>query len=376
MEAFEKLHQILDELEHFEPAVASEALRAEELVSKLVRLPLAKQLARVTDDIAYQQWGLCQRLLYEAEQQWSNEPELAHERATVAVEIADRLDGVSYHPLWVNDLRSKAHAYLANTCRIVGDFSRAEREFLLAERYLRRGVGSGRCRARVFSLKVSLLIDQGRCEEAEALLDRIEAFYEATDQRTESARTQLKRAMVLASRDAYEEAAEECAKACSNLDPRREPRLSVLARQNAVHYLVHAFQVARARALFDALPATDERMVALRRRWLEADLLRAEGRLTLAREAYQDVRQGYGGEGLVYAMALVALDEAQTAFELEDMDEVTAMIEEASILLVRAAAKHEALAVIRIVLRAIERQTLTQATLVAARRQIAALQPS
>ncbi len=376
MEAFEKLHRILEELEHFDPVVASEALRAEELLSKLVRLPVAQQLARVTDDIAYQQLGLCQRLLYEAREQWSNKPELAHERATVAVVIADRLEGASYHPLWVNDLRAKAHAYLANTYRIVGDFSQAELEFLLAERSLRRGVDSGHCRARVFSLKVSLLIDQARCEEAEALLDRIEVFYEVTDQRSEVARTQLQRAMVLASRDAYEEAAEECAKASSNLAPRRHPRLSLLARQNAVHYLVHADQVERARALFDRLPPAEERMVALRRKWLEADLLRAEGRLMLAQEVYQAVRQGYAEEGLFYAMALVALDEAQTAFELGDIEEMTAMAEEASILLVKAAAKHEVLAVIRVVLTAIERQTITQATLAAARRQIAALRPS
>lgn len=376
MESFDRLHRILDDLEHFDPSVATEALRADAMLRSLTRLWVLEQLARVTDDLSYQQWGLCQRLLYEARELWCQEPELANDRATVALAVAQLLDGRSYHPQWVNDLRAKAHAYLGNTFRILGHFDQAEQEFLQAELYLRRGVESGQARARVFSLKVSLLVDQSRCEEAEALLDRIEAYYESTHQDTELARTQLQRAKVLEDRGAYDKAAEECAKASSNLAPRTHPRLSLLARQNAVHYLLHAGEVERARKLFDRLPRTEERMVALRREWMEADLLRAEGELILSMQAYQNARRGYREEGLYYATALLALDEAETACLLGDLDDMAAMVEEASILLVKAAARHEALAVIRLLLRTIEGQTVTRATVAKARQRIGALKPS
>ncbi|MFW6175376.1 MAG: hypothetical protein ACOC7L_01000 [Acidobacteriota bacterium] len=81
-------------------------------------------------------------------------------------------------------------------------------------------------------------------------------------------------------------------------------------------------------------------------------------------------------EGIHYATALIALDEAETACLLGNLDHMAAMVEEASILLVKAAAKHEALAVIRLPLRTIEGQTVTRATLAQARQRIAALKPS
>jgi len=57
MEAFGRLHDLLDELEHFDPAVAPEAQAADELFGRLVKLSPSAQVARVTDDLRHQQWG-------------------------------------------------------------------------------------------------------------------------------------------------------------------------------------------------------------------------------------------------------------------------------------------------------------------------------
>lgn len=374
--SFTKLHDILDELEHFDPAVASEVLSAEEMFGKLLRLSVAEQIARVTDDIRYQQWGLSHRLLEAARDLWCDDPEQANHRARVAVTVADLLDPETYHPLWLADLRAKARAYLANTYRILAEFREAEREFLTSEHHLRRGVGSGRCQAQVFSLKASLLIDQERYVEAGALLAEVEAYHRKAENRRELARTRLKRAMVAEGRGDFVEAAEECRRAASGLDPELDVLLSVLAHQNAAHFLVQADRVAEARALFDALPPAVGRTMELRRLWIEGDLLRAEGKPMLAMETYQRARRGYRDEGCHYLMALVALQEALTAFDMGDTTEMAAMAEEASILLVKAAAKHQALAVIRLLLAAIERNQVDRALLVAVCRRVAALKPS
>jgi len=376
MDSFAKLHEILDELEHFDPAVASEVLTAEELFGRLTRLSVSEQLARITDDVRYRQWGLCHRFLHETRQQWCATPELANDRATVAVALADLLDPGTYHPEWLADLRAKAHAYLANTCRILADFPHAEREFLTAEYHLRRGVGSGRYQAEVFSLKASLLVDQERFVEAGALLDVVEAFYRRAEDGRSLARTLLQRAMVAAGQGDFTSAAQECGKAAASLHPRRDARLAVLARQNAVHYFIQAGDVERARELFDVLPPAEGRSMALRRKWVEGDLLRAEGRHLQALDAYQEARRGYADDGRHYYMALIALEESLTAFDLGDATEMIARAEEASVLLVKAAAKHQALAVIRVLLSAIERGSVDRATLVAVTRRVAALKPS
>jgi hypothetical protein len=356
MESFEKLHEILDELEHFDPAVASEILQAAELFGRICRLPLAEQIAR--------------------ESLWCSDAAKASENAAVAVAVADRLHEETYDPEWVSDLRAKAHAYLANTYRILGEFRDAECEFLIAELHLRKGVKSGQREARVLSLKASLLIDQARYLEAEALLTRIGDYYQTTDTPVELARTQLQRAIVLAHRDAYREAAEECQNAASNLELESEKRLSLLARQNAVHYFVHAGQIERARGFFDALPPSEETLVMLRRKWIEADLLRAEEKIILAWDAYEETRRGYAAENLYYPMALVALDQSLTAYLMGDSEETAAMAEEASILLVKAAAKHDALAVVRVLLAAVERGVVNQTIIESVRRRVAALEPS
>jgi tetratricopeptide (TPR) repeat protein len=371
--SFAKLVEILDELEHFDPAVAAEVLSAEELFGRLTTLRVTEQLARVTDDLRYQQWGLCHRLLGASRELWCENPERAHERASVAAALADLLDAETYHPLWLSDLRAKARAYLANTHRILGEFREAEHEFVTAERHLRRGVGSGRTQAQVSSLKASLLVDQERFIEAGALLEKVEAYYRRAEEPRSLARTQLQQAMVAAGRGDFLEAAEHCLTAAAGLADRF---LSILARQNAVDYLVHGEDVERARSIFDALPAAEGRSMRLRRKWVEGNLLRSEGQPMLAMEAYEAARRGYREEGRYYYVALVALEQSLTAYDMGDTAEMVAMAEEASILLVKAAAKHQALAVLRLLLAAIERGTVDRATLVAVCRRVAALKPS
>lgn len=376
MEELDRVYALVDDLEHFDPAITPEVLAADELYAKLAHLTAAERLARVTEDPRYRQWGLVQRLLRESRERWRSDVEAAREHARVAVAVADLLDPEAYHPQWVADLRAKAYAYLANTFRVLGDFPRAEREFLLAEHHLRRGVGSGRCRSEVFSLKASLLVDEERYVEAGALLEGVAAYYREAEDLRALARTRLQIAMVAAGQEEFRRAAAICDEACAALDPEADRSLVALAQQNAVSYLVRAGEVLRARRLFGRLPPAEGRSMALRRKWVEGDLLYAEGRLTEALDAYRSARQGYAEEGRHYYMALIALDEALVAFDLGETAEMTARAEEASVLLVKAAATHQALAALRVLLAAIERGAVDRALLAGVARRVAALKPS
>lgn len=376
MESFAKLHELVEGLEHFDPAVAAEILTAEELSAKLAPMPLAAKIARVTDDLRYQQWGLAQHLLAASRELWFADRELAHEHATVAAAVADLVDPASYHPLWVADLRAKAHAYLGNTYRILAEFMESEREFLAAEMFAWRGTGSGQARTTVFSLKASLLIDQRRFVEAALLLDSVMAFHNAAEDAEATARTCLQLAIVKVGREEFTAASALCARALSYLDPERHRRLWTLAKQNAAEYTIAAGDVLRARALFDALPPVVDRSMELRRLWIEGNLLRAEGEGGAARVAYAAARGGFAEDGRHYYAALVSLEEAALCLDEGEHFDAQAMAQEASILLVRGAARQEALAVLRVLLTAMERGIADRALVLTLARRIAALKPS
>lgn len=376
LESFTRLHELVEELEHYDPAVAPEILTADELLAKLAPLPLPDKVARVRGDLRYQQWGLAQHLLAASRELWCSDPELAHEHAVVAVEVADRLDAKTYHPLWVADLRAKAHAYLANACRILGEFRDAELAFVKAETFVNRGTERGRARAVVCNLRASLLLDQRRHIEAGLLLEFVMSHHAATDDRPAMARTCLKLAAVEDGREDYQSAAAMCARALSYLDPGTDAHLWTLAKQNAAGHTVAAGDFTRARMMFDDLPPTSSRWMELRRLWIEGNLLRGEGETGAARVAYGAARKGFAEDGRHYQAALVCLDEAGLDLDAGEPWDALAMAQEASVLLVRGAAKPEALALLRVMLTALERGMADRSVVLTLARRIAALKPS
>lgn len=373
----EVVYQLLDETEHYEPVTVWELERAERSLEELAPLPLATQMKRVLAEPFYQQWGFVQRLLSDARAYWHRDPHRGLERSLLAVVAAEELDPESYGEEWIADLQAKAHAYVANAHRILGHIRESELEFDLAEECLGRGVGSGHAEARVLSLKASLLKDKQHNREALALLAEVERFYERVGERHEVGRIALLRAIVLETRGQPLEAAEECARAASLLDPARDPHLPLVARKNAVDCLVTAGEVSRARPLFDQLPKMSEPLDELRRRWVEANLLRAEGRYGDARQAYEEVRRAFADADLHYSAALAALDLALTAYqEGGRLHEVSLMAEEATIQLTLAGAKPGAFAAQRLLLKAVEEGGVTLAVLERVRRRLEGLRPS
>lgn len=374
--ALDVIFDLVAEAEHFEPAVVWELQRAEELWAELAGLPVEDQVAHVRAGRRFHEWGFAQKLLRDSRRAWREEPHLAGDRALLAVAVAERLEPAVYHPQWTADLQAKAHAYLANVYRILAAFPEAERRFGLAEDRLREGVGAGRAETAVLSLKASLLIDQHRYREALAVLESIENLCPPQSSPETTGSIALQKAAVFHALGRPMDAAEECARAYAELGPDPDRFLALLARQNAVEYLIAAGAVARARALFDALPESLDRIPRLRRSWIEGNLLRAEGRSGEAREAYERTRTAYAEDDLHYDAALVSLDLALAAYEEGNLAEVQHMAREASVLLTMAGAKKEAFAALQLLLLALRRQEVTRAILRTVRERVAALQPS
>jgi tetratricopeptide (TPR) repeat protein len=376
MEASDELDALLERIEHFDPAVATETFDADRRFDELIALPTDLQALRVVERPEYRSWALCQLFLAESSNQWRQDPVQAHSRATIGLVIALALDAERYFPQWVADLRAKAHAYLGNCYRVLGDFEEADRELQRALALLRDGVGSGLREARVLSLHASLLTSTGRHDAAENVLSRVEDYYRRTGQRAELARAQLKHARILAYRSEYRAAAEQCASALNNIDPREEAGLATIAWQNAAHYLVHGGDVERARSLFASLAPTHERRVALHRKWIEADLLRAEGRLSASLSAYDEARSGYAAMGLSFDVALITLDQALTAEEMGDHGAMSELAQAARLLLDDANAPTEIQAAMLVLTTAIERGTASRSILAAIRKRVADARPT
>lgn len=373
--AYQEFESRLERLEHFEPLVATELEEADELLAELEGRPVEAQVALVEAHERFRRWGVCQRLLESCRGQWVADPLRAHAGAQVAVAIADRLADAEYHPRWTADLRAKAHAYLANTHRATGDLRASEVEFAQAERWVERGVGQGRAEMVVLDLKASLLLDQHRYLEAEAILDRVERHFQEYGLEAKLARVLIKRAIVSFERELPHQAVERVDRALELIDPDAEPFLAQAALHNRTEYLIDCGRVPEARAVFERIPEPTDRMVGFRRTWLHANLLRGEGDLEGAAKLYDDARIAYLAEGLHFTVALVSLDLAIVARMQGDHDTVRELARDALVLLTRAGAPQEAFAAIRLLVDAVEHQVVSTTFIQQVARNLSRVQP-
>ena len=146
--------------------------------------------------------------------------------------VADLLDEEEYHPQWTAELRAKAHSYFANGLRLLGDYRAAEQEFAIAEGWVEQGLGQGSAAATVLSLKASLLLDEYRQLEAEAILERVERYHRERGDAVNTARSLIKLAMVSYTREAPLRRLVVSSAPLEILEQEDELGLRVLARKN------------------------------------------------------------------------------------------------------------------------------------------------
>lgn len=376
MDAYQDLEDWLEKTEHFEPLVAAEWEASRQILEELTSQPAELRLMLVTSEPSYHRWGLCQRLLDRSRSLWLTDPRAAHEWGSTGAVVADHLTEDGYGPQWVADLRAKAHGYVANTLRLLGQYAASEREFAIAERWVDRGVGQGRAEATILSLKASLLLDQYRHLEAEALLDRVNRHFQDYEQRHEAGRALLQLALVSHARDLPAQAVQRTEEALRLIDPARDALLPVMARQNLVAFRVESGDLVGARAAFEELPELQDLLPRLRRTWLEADLLRAEGDLDGAARLYDDIRIAFLADELYYNVALVSLDLAIVATLQGRTDTVRELARDAVVLLARSGAPQEAFAALRLLVDSLEREAVSVTFIRRIARKLTRLQPS
>jgi hypothetical protein len=166
------LFKALATARRYAASVQTKAEKADRMASSLRTAPLlaaADPTARL--DGRDQDWLRCEKLIEMCRELRYSDPEDLVLTATLAVEIAERLDPDLRDVKELADLQAYALAELGNARRVSDDFSGADAELARGMERAGRGTGSPVLLAHLMDLTASLYIDQSRFEEARLLFD-------------------------------------------------------------------------------------------------------------------------------------------------------------------------------------------------------------
>jgi tetratricopeptide (TPR) repeat protein len=301
---------------HWDPEIAvTEGRQAPMLWARLDGQPYAEQLRAVEADEELHAWGLCQLVLQKSREATFSDPVRAVEQANLALRIVRHL-GQGYDSNWVMDLRARCFAHLGNARRVLGELRSAEDAFVKAESCLARSTsGSVEVRAEIFDLKSSLRRAQRRLDEALSLIDRALSLYREADREHGSAKLLLQRAKVLEESGDLAGAIDLLRRVTGELDPIREPQLSLYGQFNFLIALLLAERYEEAERI---LPVTEgllrqmgQPLDLVRLRWVEGNIHLGRGRLGPAEAAFREAQKEFLERQMGYDAALVSLDLAR-----------------------------------------------------------------
>ncbi len=310
---YKELLRLKREVEHWDERVALfEGQQAPDLFQQISALPFDEQLSMVRDDESFQTWGFCQLLLKKSLEAAFEDPARAINMADLAVKISQYLDD-AYDPNWVLDLRAKAHAYLGNARRVLGELRSAESAFRDAQGFLAASMtGNPLVEAEVLDLKASLRREQRAFQEALRLLDRSAELYEELNDSHRVGRVLLNKAKVLEESGELEKAIDLLPHALELIDSEREPLLLVYGRHNLLAALLAAERFEEAERLLPEVQGLFRRIAKpidqIRLRWAEGKIAAGLGRRQLAEEAFREVQAAFFEHRMGHEAALVSLD--------------------------------------------------------------------
>jgi tetratricopeptide (TPR) repeat protein len=315
-EQHQEILRLQKDFGHWDERVAVlEGRQAIELFAGLKDLPFDEQLGLVTDDESFQTWGLCQLLLKESLDAAFEDAARATNFAELGVKVAQTL-GTAYDPHWVLDLRARAHAYLGNAQRVLGELRSADTAFREAESLLARSMtGNELIVAEVMHLKSSLRRAQRRLDEAMRLIEQSLSIYRQHgapdgELNEEMGVALLKRGKILEELGNEDEAIASLREAVRIAD--RRSRLGLYARQNLALSLALAGRFEEAeQSLLEVRGELEENgrpLDLLRLRWTEGKVAFGSGRLGEAEALFREVQAEFLPRGMGYDAALVSLD--------------------------------------------------------------------
>lgn len=260
------------------------------------------------------------------------DPQLAREMGELAVFLCDD-DGCQdlgeEVRIQANLMRALAKAALANAMRICSDFFGASRLFHEAEAILGDQHSDSLERARIELLKAHLFADCQQFERARESLECAGEIYRDKQKPHMEGRTVIALGSMLGRFGSPELAVDLLRKGILLIDSTREPRLTLVARHNLVHYLFDSGQHLEAMELLPETRALHEELgnaVDLARlTWLEGQIALEQGELKAAEASFDQVRNFFVDKGVPLDAAGVSLDLATVYLKQNRLAELKAL---------------------------------------------------
>ncbi len=269
----------------------------------------------VEDAQELRSWALCELVCAESVKAAADNADRAVELAELALLIGDLAPGAE---TWRWRLQGYASLHLGNARRVRGDLPGAEETFRRGlELWVAGAPGDPGLlsETQVLSLEASLRTSQDRLPEASALLDRALAG----DPGALRPNLLIKRARVLEWGGDYEGALATLRQVGLLSPDQTEPRLVWMLRFHPAWNLTHLGRYAEAEALLPEIRSLtaqlENKLDALRLRWLEGRVAAGLGRGAEAAEAFSQVRAGFADLGIAYDAALATLELAVVHLE-------------------------------------------------------------
>jgi tetratricopeptide (TPR) repeat protein len=277
-------------------------------------------------------WGLCERLQERSWELRQKDPSEMVDLAKHAVEAAQRMDPHRYGRQHVADLLARAWAGLANAYRISDQLSLAEMAFGQAFEARRQGTGSPILRARLAEISASLLCDQRNFPEALQLLDFAHRTYLKHRASHDAGRALIQKGIHTGRSGDPEEGNRLIAGGLQLIDRDRDPKLVFQSLHNVLLFRVELgeFKFAR-RQIWEMRPLYDyqgDRLAKVKLRWIEGKVFVGLGELDRATRDFEQARESFLQEGLVYDAALVSFDLAALWLREGKRDKVRQLLHE------------------------------------------------
>ena len=257
-------------------------------------------------------WALAERLCLASETAAAHRADEALRLARLAVRLAEESSGSE---LWLLRLRGWCEPFQANATRVGGELSAAEEVFVRADDLWKRGAAGDPFGlldgTRRLDLRASLLMYQGRFEEANQLLDQVLAS--ASDDHARR-RLLLMKATNLGVSGQYEASLEVLKEAEPLIDEEQVSRPLFLHRFTRTADLCHLDRFEAAEplvALVEVLAADlGNELDRVRTVWLKGKTWAGLGRVAEALALLSQVRRYFQSKKIAYDFALVTLEVA------------------------------------------------------------------
>jgi len=198
---------LLERLARTQEALDRERAEAPGLCSRLLALPPGQQAGSLRRNPRLHTWGVCEVLLEKSLAAAETDAAESGRLASLVLTAAALLDEALHVAPVVQDLEARAWALLGESKLRAGDIGDTPdvpgAEEALREAALRLGHGTGDLlvEARLLEFEASVRRQQGRTNEAAALLKQAEARYREANEHHRAARTHHTRAQVLQQAD-------------------------------------------------------------------------------------------------------------------------------------------------------------------------------